>query len=207
MSDSLPIVTWTLIAVSCVVSWLAFKNPKLAERLIFWPPAISQGRQYDRFVTHGFIHADIFHLIFNMFTLFFFGQLIERIFEPRIGKPGFALFYLAAIVIAILPSWWRLRQDANYLSLGASGGVAAVRFSFVLFAPWATIYVFVIPMPAILFAVMYTAYSIWAERRASDNINHSAHLAGAAFGVLATLVIEPRALGSFLRQLSQPWGN
>lgn len=203
MSDSIPIVTWTIIVVTCVVSWLAFKNQQLAERLIFWPPAISQGRQYDRFVTHGFIHADLAHLIFNMFTLFFFGQLIERIFETRIGKPGFALFYLAAIVVAILPSWWRHRHDSNYRSLGASGGVAAVLFSFVLFAPWATIYVFVIPMPAIVFAVLYTGYSLWAERRGKDNINHSAHLAGAAFGVTATLLIEPRALDIFLHQVFQ----
>ena len=126
---------------------------------------------------------------------------------PRVGKPGFALFYVLAIVIAILPSWWRHRADVNYRSLGASGGVAAVLFSFILFAPWATIYVFVIPMPAILFAVMYTAYSIWAERRSADNINHSAHLAGAAFGILATLVIEPRSLEIFLHQLGQPWAN
>ena len=203
MSNSIPIVTWTIIAVTCLLSWLAFRNPRLAERLIFWPPAISQGRQYDRFMTHGFIHADFAHLIFNMFTLFFFGQLIERIFEPRIGKPGFALFYLAAIAVAILPSWWRHRNDATYRSLGASGGVAAVLFSFILFAPWATIYVFVIPMPAIVFAVLYTGYSLWAERHGKDNVNHSAHLAGALFGVVATLVIEPRALEIFLHQLFQ----
>ena len=203
MSNSIPIVTWTIIAVTCLLSWLAFRNPRLAERLIFWPPAISQGRQYDRFMTHGFIHADFAHLIFNMFTLFFFGQLIERIFEPRIGKPGFALFYLAAIAVAILPSWWRHRNDATYRSLGASGGVAAVLFSFILFAPWATIYVFVIPMPAIVFAVLYTGYSLWAERHGKDNVNHSAHLAGALFGVVATLVIEPRALEIFLHQLVQ----
>ena len=207
MADSIPIVTYTIIAVTCLVSWLAFKRPKLAERLIFWPPAISGGRQFDRFVTHGFIHADLPHLAFNMITLFFFGRLIEQIFEARVGKPGFALFYLAAIVVAILPSWRRHRNDAGYRSLGASGGVAAVLFSFILFAPWATIYVFVVPMPAILFAVMYTAYSIWAERRGRDNVNHSAHLGGALFGVVATIIVEPRALPVFLSQLFGPVGN
>lgn len=207
MADSIPIVTYTIIAVTCLASWLAFKSPKLADRLIFWPPAISRGRQYDRFVAHGFIHADLPHLIFNMITLFFFGRLIEQIFEPRVGKPGFALFYLAAIVAAILPSWWRHRGDANYRSLGASGGVAAVLFSFILFAPWATIYVFVIPMPAIVFAVMYTAYSIWAERRGRDDINHSAHLGGALFGVVSTIIVEPRALPIFLNQLLEPFGS
>ncbi len=201
MTASIPIVTYTIIAATCLVSWLAFRNLKLAERLIFWPPAIGRGRQFDRFVTHGFIHADLPHLAFNMITLFFFGRAIEQIFEARIGKPGFALFYLAAIVVAMLPSWWRHRDDANYRSLGASGGVAAVLFSFILFAPWATIYVFVVPMPAILFAVMYTAYSIWAERRGGDNVNHSAHLGGALFGVVATILVEPRALSFFVSQL------
>lgn len=207
MPDSIPIVTYTIIAVTALASLLAFRNPRLAERMIFWPPAISPGRQFDRFITHGFVHADFPHLFFNMFTLFFFGGLIERVFEERVGKPGFALFYLAAIAMAMLPSWWRHRGDASYRSLGASGGVAAVLFSFILFAPWATIYVFVIPMPAILFAVMYTGYSIWAERRGEGTVNHSAHLGGALFGVVATIFVEPRALPFFLDQLLAPLGR
>jgi membrane associated rhomboid family serine protease len=50
-------ITFILIAVTCVVTLLAFKNPALAGRLILWPPAIDRHKQYDRLVTYGFIHA------------------------------------------------------------------------------------------------------------------------------------------------------
>jgi membrane associated rhomboid family serine protease len=201
----MPIVTWTLVAVTVIVSWIGFNNRRLVERLVFWPPALSELRQHDRLVGHGFVHADFGHLVFNMITLYFFGTVMEPVFETQIGKPGFALFYLLAIVAAILPSWARHRHDRGYFSLGASGGVAAILFSFILFAPWQTIYLFVIPIPAIVYAAMYTAYSLWAERRGTDNINHSAHLAGALFGVVATLAIEPAVGPHFLRELSKPF--
>ena len=203
----MPIVTWTLVAVTVVVSWIAFSNRALLERLILWPPAVTGRHQYDRLITHGLVHADFGHLLFNMVTLYFFGTAIEPVFEQRIGKVGFALFYLVAIVVAIMPSWLRHRADPNYRSLGASGGVAAVLFSFILFAPWATIYVFVVPIPAIVYAVIYVGYSIWMDHRGGDNVNHSAHLAGALFGVVATLIIEPRAAAIFLQRIVQPLAN
>ncbi|HEY4560551.1 MAG TPA: rhomboid family intramembrane serine protease, partial [Lysobacter sp.] len=71
-------LTLLFIAVTVVVSWLAFQNPRLLDRLILWPPAVRRG-QVDRLLTHGFIHADWSHLLFNMITLFFFGRLAERV--------------------------------------------------------------------------------------------------------------------------------
>jgi Rhomboid family. len=52
-----------------VISLIAFSNQKVMNRLLFWPPALSRG-EYDRFISHGFIHADGAHLLFNMITLF-----------------------------------------------------------------------------------------------------------------------------------------
>ena len=193
------IVTYVLIGVTVLVSWQAFNNRALMERLILWPPAIKRYRQYDRLLTHGFIHADATHLLFNMITLFFFGRAIEPAFVERIGMVGYAAFYLSAIVIAIMPTYIRHANDPQYRSLGASGAVSAVLFSFVLFAPWSLIFVFFIPVPAIVYAVLYIGYSIWMDRRGGDNVNHSAHLWGAAYGVLFTLVLEPRILGHFAR--------
>lgn len=199
-------ITVVIVAVTSVVSWLAFNNRTLLERLILWPPAIDRHRQYDRLVTHGFIHADFGHLLFNMITLFFFGRAVEQVFVQRIGAIGFLLFYLSAIVVAILPTYLRHRHDANYRSLGASGAVSAALFAFILMAPWSGIYLFLIPIPipAIVFAVLYIGYSMWMDRRGGDNINHSAHLWGAAYGVLFALAIEPRLLGHFLRVLANP---
>ena len=197
-------MTLLLIGVTVAVSWFAFQRPRLLERLLLWPPAIDQRHQYDRFVTHGFVHADWQHLLFNMITLYFFGGLVERLFAPYIGAIGFVLFYVSAVVIAMLPTYLRHRKDAHYRSLGASGGVSAVLFVFILAAPWSMIFVFFLPMPAILYAVLYVGYSIWADRQGNDNINHGAHLAGAAYGVLFTIAMEPGVLAGFASRLMAP---
>jgi len=200
----MPIATFLLIGVTVLVSWQAFNNRVLLDRLILWPPAIDRNRQYDRLVTHGFIHADGQHLLFNMITLFFFGRAIEPVFTGRIGLVGFIAFYLSAIVIAILPTYMNHRHDSGYRSLGASGAVSAVLFSYILFAPWSLIYVFFLPVPAVLYAVAYIGYSIWMDRHGTDNVNHSAHLWGAAYGVMFTLLLEPDVLGLFMQRLMQP---
>ncbi|GAB3675888.1 rhomboid family intramembrane serine protease [Salinisphaera aquimarina] len=196
-------ITIALIALTCAISFPCFQNRGLLDRLLFWPPAVNRG-EYWRLVTHGFVHADGQHLLFNMVTLFFFGRAIEGFFERYIGVAGFALFYLAAIVVAILPSYLRHKNDSRYRSLGASGAVSAVLFAYILIAPWSTIYVFFFPIPAILYAILFTAYGFYATRLGHDHINHSAHLWGAGFGLLFTLCMEPRIGPIFLERLMQP---
>ena len=197
-------ITLAIIAITCVVSFLAFNNARLMNDLILWPPAITRSREYHRLVTYGLVHADFGHLLFNMITLFFFGRVMEQFYASQLGTFGFALFYIGALVVSILPTYLKNRGNPNYRSLGASGAVSAVLFGFILLAPWQRIIVFVIPMPAIVYAVLYTAYSIYMDRRGQDNVNHSAHLWGAAYGVAFTLLVNPRVLPHFLNALLQP---
>lgn len=197
-------ITYALIAITCLVSWLAFNNRKLADRLILWPPAIDKHKQYDRLVTYGFIHADFMHLLFNMMTLYFFGRQIEVLISGLVGVWVYPVFYVSALVVSILPTYLKNQHNPNYLSLGASGAVSAVLFAFILIAPWQLIFVFFIPLPAIVFAVLYVGYSIWMDRRGGDRINHSAHLAGAAYGMMFMLLMDGRILGHFLQQLLNP---
>ncbi|NZA27352.1 rhomboid family intramembrane serine protease [Luteimonas sp. SJ-92] len=200
------IVTFAIIGVTVLVSWRAFGDRRLIERLLLWPPAIDRHRQYERLVTHGFVHADWMHLLFNMITLFFFGGVIEQFFSERIGAIGYLAFYLSAIVVAILPTYLRHQHDPAYRSLGASGAVSAVLFSFVLLAPWSPIYLMLIPIgiPAFVFALLYIGYSIWMDRRGGGNVNHSAHLWGAVYGMLFTVMMEPRVATTFLQRLASP---
>ncbi|OOS23435.1 rhomboid family intramembrane serine protease [Moraxella porci DSM 25326] len=196
--------TTVIIIITVLISIAAWQSRPLLERLIFYPPAVNRG-QYDRLLTHGFIHADGMHLLFNMFTLYFFGRVIERFYIAKFGSLGFVGFYVLAIIVAILPTYARNKNNPRYSSLGASGAVSAVLFAYILFAPWNTLYLFaVLPIPAIVFAVAYVAYSIWADRRGGGNINHSAHLFGAVFGVVATIAIEPAIIVHFIDRLLNP---
>jgi membrane associated rhomboid family serine protease len=197
--------TWILIGLTVVVSWLAFERPRLLDRLTLWPPAIDRHHQYDRLVTHGFVHADWMHLLFNMITLFFFGPLAENFYARAAGPLAYPLFYLAGIVVAIMPTYLKHRHDARYRSLGASGAVSAVLFTYVLLNPWGIIGVMFIPCPAIVFGVLYLGYSWWADRHgAHGNVNHSAHFWGAAYGIGCALVVEPRVLPFFIDNLMSP---
>ncbi|WP_458071722.1 rhomboid family intramembrane serine protease [Rhodanobacter sp. BL-MT-08] len=197
-------VTFIIIAITGIVSFMAFKNSRLMNDLILWPPAITKQREYHRLVTYGLVHADFGHLFFNMLTLYFFGQVMEVFFAGHLGSFGFALFYIGGLVFSILPTYVKNRNNSGYRSLGASGAVSAVLFSYILLLPWNKIIVFVIPMPAIVYAVLYTGYSIFMDRRGQGNINHSAHLWGAAYGVIFTLLMDSRVLPYFINQLSHP---
>lgn len=193
------IVTFIVLGLTVAVSLLAFNNPKLKQRLVLWPPAVRRHNEYWRLLSYGLIHADGMHLLFNMLTLFFFGRYMETYLTLRIGVLGLPLLYLGGLVVSILPSYLKHQNDPNYYSLGASGAVSAVLFAFVLLQPGATIYLFVIPVPALIFGVAYLAYSWYMDRQSNDNINHSAHLWGAGFGLLFMALLEPSLLGRLLR--------
>lgn len=197
--------TTVIVIITVAVSLMAWQNQAFMNRLIFYPPAITHLKQYDRFLTHGFIHADGFHLLFNMFTLYSFGRAIENLYINKFGNLGFVAFYVLAVIVAIIPTFLKHKKNNLYQGLGASGAVSAVLFSFILFDPWSLLLFFgVIPIPAIIFAILYVGYSIYADKRNIGNINHSAHLFGALFGVVATIIIEPYVVMHFIRELLSP---
>ena len=202
---SLQPITLILIAVTVGVSITAWQQPGWMDRLIYSPRGVNRGEWW-RLLTHGFIHADGAHLLVNMLVLFFFGSTMEQVLTGRIGPVGFVLFYLAGIALAILPTHLKHRNDPFYRSLGASGAVSAVLFAYILIQPWSMLIVMIVPMPAIVFAVGYIWYTVWAERNSSDNVNHGAHLAGAVWGVVFMIALEPRVVPYFFeRLLSPPW--
>jgi membrane associated rhomboid family serine protease len=175
--------------------------------LIFWPPAINIRHQYYRFFTCGLIHADFLHLLFNMVTLFFFGGAIEVYYAGQLGLQNYwyPILYVSAVIVANIPSYLKRRDDYNYRSLGASGGVCAVLFAFILLQPWHKIYLYFIPMPAIVYSGLFMAYTVYMSKRGGDNVNHDAHLWGAIYGILFTIVLRPGVVSSFFNELKHPY--
>lgn len=196
-------MTLGIVVVTALVSMAAWGQQAVMERLILWPPAVDRNREYERLLSHGFLHADWGHLIFNMIALFSFGQRMEHYMAGNIGHVGYLLFYLTAIVAAALPTYQQHRRDLSYRCLGASGAVSAVLFGAILLDPWSGVFLYMIPIPipGFIFAALYVAYSMWMDKRGGDNVNHSAHLWGAAYGVMVMLVIEPSLAMSFVRSL------
>ncbi|HKT42848.1 MAG TPA: rhomboid family intramembrane serine protease [Rhodanobacteraceae bacterium] len=198
------LLTIGILAITCLVSWIAFKDRKLMQRLLLWPPAVSKKHEYWRLLSYGLVHADFQHLLFNMITLFFFGRALEGFFAGYLGPLGLLWFYLGGLLVSILPTYIKNRNNANYYSLGASGAVSAVLFAFILLSPWSMIIVFVIPVPAILYAVAFLGYSIYMDHRGGGYVNHSAHSWGAAYGVLFMVIMDPRVTVVFVQQLLHP---
>lgn len=194
-----------LVIVTVLVSLAAFNNDQLRGKLVFWPWRMNDSpSEYYRFITSGFIHADYIHLIFNMLALFSFGQTVESYFE-YIGKPYlFPVMYLTGIVASSLPSYAKHKNHSHYSALGASGGVSAVMFAYVYFAPWQIIRVWFIPIPGIVGAIAYLAYSAYMGKKGNDNIGHDAHFYGAVYGFLFTLLFDPTHGRIFFEQLMHP---
>lgn len=200
-------MTLVIIIITIILSIGAFSNQKMINDLVFWPPMVKQRHQYYRFISSGFIHADWMHLLFNMLTFYSFGQIMEIFFVAKIGKAGYLLFYLGGIILSEVPSYIKHINNYQYRSLGASGAVSAVLFSFIMLAPWQTLYVFIFPLPAIVFAVLYFIYTAYMNKKGGDFINHSAHLWGSIYGIVFTTILDPGVIIHFLQQLRNPTFN
>lgn len=191
-----------IIALTCLISWVGFKDRSFLDRWLLNPYQARRKKRLAPYLSYGFVHADFMHLLFNMITLYFFGQAMESHFEPYFGGFGYYIFYLGGIVLSILPSALPNRNNPRYSTLGASGAVSAVLFAYILLQPWSLLYIYFIPVPAIIYALFYVGYSIYLDKKGGDNVNHSAHLWGAAYGIGFTVLLEPGVFPSFVSKLT-----
>ncbi len=186
-------ITLAIIVITSLISIGGFYNQKIKNDLIFYPPAITERRQWYRFFTCGLIHADVAHLFFNMYTLYMFGDAVESNFADIFGAQGkllYFLMYVTALIACLLPTYFKHKDNAYYSSLGASGAVAAVVFAFIFLNPTTKMFlVFLpIPTPAFIFGVLYLIITSYLARRGNSGINHSAHLWGSVYGVFFLLI-------------------
>jgi membrane associated rhomboid family serine protease len=197
-------ITLLLIVLTAAASFYAWNNADIHRKWMMNPYLVRKNKEYYRFITSGFIHSDIAHLVFNMYALFALGQYLEQIFEAWYGITGLIIYlalYILGIIVSDIPTYLKYNKDYNYNSLGASGGVSSVIFSFIIIAPLEKLSLFFIPMPAFLFGALYLIYSYMQARRDADQINHDAHFYGAIFGIVFTVLIDYHVAVNFFDQI------
>ena len=202
-------MTVLLIVITSIISILCFNQPALFSRLQFNAYQIVHRREYYRMVSHGFVHANWWHLFVNMFVLFFFGRYVEYklhdlAYQGLLRYPMLIYFvlYLTSMMFASTISLVRYKDQPWYNSVGASGSVSAITFFFIFFEPWEMLRLYMaIPIPAIVFGILYIVYSQYMSRRGGDNINHDAHLLGALFGFVFPLFIDLNLIKYFISQI------
>lgn len=191
--------SFIILGLTIIITLLAWNNANVQYGFMMRPYAVIHENKWYQTLTSGFVHADFSHLAFNMITFFFFGQALEM----TIGTPHLLILYVSALLVSSIPSLLIHGNNPNYATLGASGAVEAVIFSFILFYPFEKLYLFFIPIgiPAILFGVLFLGYSLFESRRRTGKINHDAHIAGAAWGISYTLLFVPHSLEHFLTMI------
>ena len=205
-------MTIIFVAITCLISFVAFNNEKLFGKLQFNAYQIYHRKEYYRLLTHGFIHADWMHLIVNMLVLYMFGKSIETKFtqleiEGVINYPflWYSFLYLTAIIISSLTTLKKHRDDIWYNSVGASGGVSAILFCYIFFYPFRILLLYgIIPLPGIVLGVLYLFYSQYMSKKNRDNINHDAHFVGAVFGFLFPILINYHFIFEFISKILHP---
>ncbi|GAB3635175.1 rhomboid family intramembrane serine protease [Hymenobacter arcticus] len=199
-----------LIGLTVAVSAYAWSNDELMRAWILEPYTMARAKgQWYRFLTSGFLHADWMHLLFNMYAFYSFGPIVLSMLATTYGPNGglglFLLLYLGGIIVSDLPTYFRHRDDRDYRSLGASGGVSSVLFASILLIPTGKIGMMFLPpqlgIPSFAFGFLYLAYSYHMGRRRGDNINHDAHFYGALYGVLVIAALIPGVVPAFAQQV------
>ena len=203
-------LTMAILVITCITSFLAFNNAGLFGKMIFNPYLIHHNRQYYRFITGGLIHADFMHLLINMFVLYSFGGVVEIYYNHFFGDNGrnfFLLLYIGALVASVIPTYKKNTENPGDNGLGASGAVSAVVFAYIIFNPLEKLYLFgIIPIPGIIFGGLYLYYCYYMAKKGGDNINHDAHMWGAIYGVVFTIMLKPSLIRHFLNEVSD-WRN
>lgn len=185
---NLDLVTIIVIAANAIISYKGFNDYGFFERYKFNVGGIRRGEQI-RIFSSGFLHVDMMHLFFNMFTLYFFAPVVIY----YLGTFYFLIIYVASLILGNLLSLYFHKEESHYSAVGASGAVTGVLYAAILLEPSMQLGLLFIPLPipAYVFGILYLLYSIYGMKKQIGNIGHDAHFGGAIGGYVATLIVMP----------------
>lgn len=198
-------ITLAILILTVGFSLFAMNRPDIKYKYIFHPYSIFHFKQHYRFLSSAFLHGSYIHLAFNMYALWIFGPVVEKQIMPllagsfedpnkKIGALYYILLYSGAIYASSISEYFKNKNNQYYTSLGASGAINALVFSYILCAPMSSLGFFFIPMPAWIFGILYLGISYYLSKRQQsgqtvDNIGHEAHFWGAIYGIVFTLIV------------------
>ncbi len=184
--SKIDLVTIIIIAANVIISYKGFSDFGFFEKYKFNVGGVRRGEQF-RLFSSGFLHVDNAHLFFNMFSLYFFADVVIN----DLGVYSFIIIYVGSLLLGNLLSLYFHKDEYYYSAVGASGAVMGVIYSAILLQPGMSLYMFFIPIPipAYLFGIGYLLYSIYGMKNRVGNIGHDAHFGGAIGGYVITLIL------------------
>ena len=194
---SVEILVITLIACS-LLGW--FKDD-LQEKLVLDTWAVRHHREWYRLITNAFVHGGIAHLFFNIVTLRSCGDAF--MYNLNLGdyqELYFWLLFLGGVLFSSVQTQLKHAKKEDYKSLGASGGITSLVTLIILHYPTHQLSLFFIPIPGWIFLIIWLGID-FILRNKDTQINHSAHLAGALYGLLFALWLNPNVLGDALTEI------
>lgn len=204
-------ITYTFLAIILVFSIYCFVVPDAMNKYLFYPYLIKRQNEHYRFLTHGFIHANYLHLGFNFLALYSFGfaleeQLYPAYFGEKMGKVYYIILFTGGIYASSVTEYFRHRDNPSYTSLGASGAISSVLFSFIIMSPLTEVFFLFLPLKGWIAGLLLigVSYFLIRKKRTSDyndGISHESHYAGAIFGVVFTLILKPELAIQFVKMI------
>ncbi len=199
MLQNIPPVGIFIIGLNILFSLIGFKNDIFFEKYRFHIGSIKAGDYY-RLLSSGFLHVNTTHILFNMFTFYFFVNIVVGI----LGTNSFLLLFIGSLLAGNLFGYYFHYKDNYYSAVGASGAVTGVLFSALLLYPEIELMLFLIPIPipGYLFGIVYLLYTLYGMKTQNDNIGHTAHFGGAIGGIVITLFLMPNVIYKSIFMLS-----
>ncbi len=138
-----PIALSIFISTISISLYTLYRNQNLFFRWMLKPYDVYYQKKYIQLLTSGFLHADLMHLIFNMLTFYFFAFQLEA----YIGSLNFTIIYFVSLLSGNIFTVIKKKNVYEYASVGASGAISGVLFSFILISPLSKLMLFPIPFP------------------------------------------------------------
>ena len=186
---NIPKFTIFLIIAISLTSIYGFGNIDFFNKFSFSVNGIRKRKEFSRVLTSSFVHVDILHLFFNVFTLHSFASVIEFRYSPQIMMISFFLGVLFGNLFSLAKNW----KVDRYTAVGASGGVCSILYTSVFLTENGSIYMMFIPVPIPdrIFAVLFILVSYILMKKGRDKIGHDAHIGGALIGTIVAICIAP----------------